>query len=155
MIIPIDELFCSICAFKAPKNQCVTGLKLHQADIVPVCWNNPSETAWKKIRKSHFMKAVWEAQKEALRSHCEDVSPDNHVCCPNDPKKRCEIGTGMARFAGHFFFGMMWDEQPWCPTFFRPIAAGKTNLKPGNCWALKPVSESAPSHHPSLWSAPW
>lgn len=39
-------------------------------------------------KKSHFMKAVWEAQKEALRSHCEDVSPDNHVCCPNDPKKR-------------------------------------------------------------------
>lgn len=63
-------------------------------------------------------------------------------------------GTGMARFARHFFFGLMWDEQPWCPTFFRPIA-GKTNFNPGNCWALKPVSESAPSHHPSLWLAPW
>ena len=87
----------------------VTGLNLHQADIVPVCWKNPSETAWKKIRKSHFMKAVWEAQKEALRSHCEDVSPDNHVCCPNDPKKRRERGTGMARFEALF----LWDDVGW------------------------------------------
>lgn len=47
-------------------------------------------------KNSHFMKAVWEAQKEALRSHCEDVSPDNHVCCPNDPKKRCHVHWGGA-----------------------------------------------------------
>lgn len=40
------------------------------------------------------MKAVWEAQKEALRSHCESNSPENKVCCPDDPKKR-RLGVGL------------------------------------------------------------
>ena len=93
-----------------------TGFKLYQADIlwyrVPVFFK--LESAVSKVpRNSHFMKAVWEAQKEALRSHCEDVSPDNHVCCPNDSKKRSALGTWMApesRAAGllrQFFF---WDD---------------------------------------------
>ena len=57
------------------------------------------------------MKAVWEAQKEALRSHCEDVSPDNHVCCPNDPKKRPALalnGTGVALFEAFSWLDVGW-----------------------------------------------
>ena len=52
------------------------------------CFETGFQIATNALRNSRFMKAVWEAQKKALRSHCEDVSPDNKVCCPNDPKKR-------------------------------------------------------------------
>ena len=46
-------------------------------------------------RHSPFMKAVWEAQKAALASHCESTDPENKVCCPSD-SKRCHVHWGGA-----------------------------------------------------------